>query len=292
MLEAVHLLLAFELFVVVVAVDSRWLSFALTDELRAARQRHARRATATPHEYLEKIFQLPFWVQPLSELGRRSLLHGLLEGSVSAASADGVIEGEDPANLRVGPPEEELLTAMLSRRGSDPRLDAHALALTPDDLVFMESLAPLLGDTPRRVKRFVNVTQLLLALPPSLENDAQSPPDRAVIAFLAAVNSGLPGLAPAFFDLITPGSSEALLTTADGLTGVPIDEKAQLVGWLTTHAEWATLPLGRLNTRLDTVRRLSFQRAPGLLAHATPLTGSRCSTCARRRRGSRARRRR
>lgn len=270
-LEAVHLLLAFELFVVVVAVDSRWLSFALTDELRALDSRTRGGRRATPHEYLEKIFQLPFWVQPLSEPGRRSLLHGLLEGSVSAASGNGAIEGEDSGDLLVGPREEEVLTAMLSRRGSDPRLDAHALALTPDDLLFMESLAPLLGDTPRRVKRFVNVTQLLLALPPSLENDTKSPPDRSIVAFLAAVNSGLPGLAPSFFDLITPGSSDKLLVTAENLTSVPVDEKGQLVDWLHAHDTWASLPLERLNTRLDTVRRLSFQRAPGLLARAGPV---------------------
>jgi hypothetical protein len=270
-LEAVHLLLAFELFVVVVAVDSRWLSFALTDELRALDSATRSGRRATPHEYLEKIFQLPFWVQPLSEPGRRSLLHGLLEGSVSAASGNGAVDGNNSGNLSVGPREEELLATMLSRRGSDPRLDAHALALTADDLRFMESLAPLLGDTPRRVKRFVNVTQLLLALPPSLENDTQSPPDRSIVAFLAAVNSGLPGLAPAFFDVIAPGSSASLLDTVLTLTGVPADEQKQLVDWLKAQPAWASLPLGRLDTRLDTVRRLSFQRAPGLLAHATPL---------------------
>jgi hypothetical protein len=50
---------------------------------------------------------------------------------------------------------------MLSRRGGDPRRGAQQLTLTRDELTFIESLAPLLGETPRGVKRFVNVFQLL-----------------------------------------------------------------------------------------------------------------------------------
>jgi len=269
-LEAVHLLLAFELFVVVVAVDSRWLSHALTDELHAldAFNRGGRRAT--PQDYLEKIFQLPFWVQPLSPNGRRSLVHGLLEGSVRASGGDGK-NGDKPARgLVIGPREEELLTTMLSRRGADPRLDAHVLALTPEDLRFMEALAPLLGDTPRRVKRFVNVTQLLLAMPPSLEVDTRSPADREIVAFLAALNSGLPDLAPRLFDAVDAGAASGLLDAVNGLTGAPPDELERLTAWLRTEPTWAALPLARLETRLDVVRRLSFHREPALLAYHPP----------------------
>ena len=81
-LEAVHLLLSFEMFVVVVAVDSRWLTSALTDRLVALRPSQATPGQPTPKDYLEKIFQLPFWVQPLPPAGRQQLLHGLLTNSV------------------------------------------------------------------------------------------------------------------------------------------------------------------------------------------------------------------
>ena len=269
-LEAVHLLLAFELFVVVVAVDSRWLSFALTDELRALDSASRSGRRATPNDYLEKIFQLPFWVQPLSVQGRRSLVHGLLEGSVRVGTGNGRVDGKPSGRLAVGPREEEVVATMLSRRGADPRLDAHSLALTAEDLRFMESLAPLLGDTPRRVKRFVNVTQLLLALPPSLENDPRIPPDRAIVAFLAAVNSGLPGLAPRLFDAVAARPTSSLMDAVIALTGVPADEKELLTTWLRGEPTWASLSLERLDTRLDVVRRLSFQRTPALLAHPVP----------------------
>jgi hypothetical protein len=271
-LEAVHLLLAFELFVVVVAVDSRWLSFALTDELRALDRTHRGGRRATPQDYLEKIFQLPFWVQPLSGEGRRSLVHGLLEGTVRA-DGDAGDATHAAGGLSIGPREQEALTMMLSRRGADPRLEAHLLALTSEDLKFMESLAPLLGDTPRRVKRFVNVTQLLLALPPSLEHDAQQPPDRSIVAFLAALNSGMPALASRLFDAVEPGSMRTLLDVVNALAGVPRDERDALVEWLMADQLWASLPLWRLATRLDVVRRLSFYRSPKLFAHASPGQG-------------------
>ena len=262
-LEAVHLLLAFELFVVVVAVDSRWLSFALTDELRALNSTAAGGRPATPQDYLEKIFQLPFWVQPLTPNGRRALVHGLLEGTVRPAGRDVGENGAGPAQRRldIGPREEELLATMLARRGADPRVEAHVLALGGDDLRFMESLAPLLGDTPRRVKRFVNVTQLLLALPPSLAEDAQSPPDRDVVAFLAALNSGLPGVAPRLFDAVEAGGAgHTLGTLTAGLADAPEDERARLDAWLAERPDWQLMPADRLETRLDVVRRLSFHR--------------------------------
>jgi hypothetical protein len=71
MLEAVHLLLALDLFVVVVAVDSRWLTRALQvhySELLgsgpAADDRDALRES-TPQNYLEKIFQITYALAPM-----------------------------------------------------------------------------------------------------------------------------------------------------------------------------------------------------------------------------------
>ena len=71
-LQAVHLLLAFELFVVVVAVDVAWIEAALAKSIEFAgaetdddaMKEAARRRRAI--EYLSKIFQLPFWLKPFS----------------------------------------------------------------------------------------------------------------------------------------------------------------------------------------------------------------------------------
>ncbi len=81
-LEAIHLLLALKLFVVVVAVDSRWLLRSLEVHYRellideagngkgasAARADKAYRAS-TPQNYLEKIFQITFALAPMTPDG-------------------------------------------------------------------------------------------------------------------------------------------------------------------------------------------------------------------------------
>ena len=74
-LEAVHLLLAFQQFVVVVAVDQRWLRSALIRQLPALNETPEASTSAgegedrpTAQDYVEKIFQLPLWVQPVKPL--------------------------------------------------------------------------------------------------------------------------------------------------------------------------------------------------------------------------------
>ncbi len=90
-LEAIHLLLAFDLFVVVVGVDVRWVAQSLADRypqhLRAGGTKAAEpsedeapllfQRRATPHDYLEKIFQIPFWLPPMGQQASRNLIRAL-----------------------------------------------------------------------------------------------------------------------------------------------------------------------------------------------------------------------
>ena len=89
-LEAVHLLLAFPLFVCVVAVDPRWIKECL-------REKHAHlfggdeKGGDTPDhvtvgDYLEKIFQIPIWMSPI-ESRQRSVLVKKLLGATAAHAA-------------------------------------------------------------------------------------------------------------------------------------------------------------------------------------------------------------
>ena len=104
-LQAVHLLLAFPLFVVVVGVDSRWLLHSLRQraavfrdgepgELRSPDEERAR-WQSTPLNYLEKIFQIPFSLRPMPRDGFDRLIENLAPAAPqprtapSAAPADG-----------------------------------------------------------------------------------------------------------------------------------------------------------------------------------------------------------
>jgi hypothetical protein len=110
-LEAVHLILALPLFVVVIAVDPRWLQQSLSlhyaellaatdaprdrgipgraidldgqlqlglDEMPALVEDDDDEWRPTPLNYLEKIIQIPFTLRPMTGRGVTSLVHGLL----------------------------------------------------------------------------------------------------------------------------------------------------------------------------------------------------------------------
>lgn len=87
-LGAVHLLLAFPLFVVVVAVDERWLVGSLqehhagqlrdADERSLPQLRDTFEGLAQPRDYLEKIFQIPYWVPRMTTLGAQALVAELV----------------------------------------------------------------------------------------------------------------------------------------------------------------------------------------------------------------------
>ena len=84
-LQAVHLLLAFPLFVVVVGVDPRWLLHSLQQHSVAfrtgtkydpgsAESPEDYLWQSTPMNYLEKIFQIPFTLRPIGKLGFEKLV--------------------------------------------------------------------------------------------------------------------------------------------------------------------------------------------------------------------------
>lgn len=90
-LQAIHLLLAFPLFVVVVGVDSRWVEHSLSVQYpellkrsgvgrNGARKGEPPVRAARPSDYLEKIFQIPYRVRRLTDTGSRDLIHALVAG--------------------------------------------------------------------------------------------------------------------------------------------------------------------------------------------------------------------
>ena len=77
-LQAVHLLLAFPLFVVVVGVDPRWLlyslqqssvAFQIKEQEKERELMHDGHWESTPLNYLEKIFQIPYSLRPINKEG-------------------------------------------------------------------------------------------------------------------------------------------------------------------------------------------------------------------------------
>ena len=110
-LEAVNLLFGFELFVVVVAVDSRWLIQSLRTNFSAAFSTPGA-ASPTPQNYLEKIIQIPFWLSPMRRTGFERLVLALAgpvspgqSGEQEPETPSGEM-GEDRPNIEPGPFEQ------------------------------------------------------------------------------------------------------------------------------------------------------------------------------------------
>lgn len=259
-LEAVHLLLAFPLFVVFVAVDSRWLTSALLQQLHALRAQDDDKTSAdglpTARDYLEKIFQLPFWVQPLSGDDRRNIVSGLLGPTVRGDTAEA--GNVAPGALSMDESRSEALDAMLGQSGSGLRLETSSLALTPTELEFVASLGPLVGETPRRIKRFVNTVQFVLSVRPPLVGDGPHSP-RLAAALFAAIHEGTPRVAREFFK---ESKENEPLDLALMALGTEDAERVRLSAWLDQPANqhWRQVTPRIIGERCQMVQRLSFDR--------------------------------
>lgn len=178
-LQAVHLLLAFPLFAVIVAVDPRWLERSLYKRYLPgfeSMSEDARSASEfSPHNYLEKIFQIPYRVPGMNADGFRALIlsHApLFEGESPDAAGENsepqeTREPDSPAPERDGtddaePPEENADSVQLKQAPADAAASERPpeFSLHPDEREFLARLHAFAA-TPRAVKRLLNVYVLL-----------------------------------------------------------------------------------------------------------------------------------
>jgi hypothetical protein len=212
---------------------------------------------ATPSDYLEKIFQVPFWIEPLGNAARKSLVRGLLQGNLARTSArDESDESVEP--LAFSDDSDAMVRAMFGRTRA-VRLQTAALSVTPDELTFLDELAPLLGDTPRSIKRFVNVYQLLCALP--VPHDVGSPLYERAAAFLLALTDGLPDLYDALRDeLEKQTGGQTLESAVDAVRAkVCAEHIARYEEWAKHHPDLVAAGVERFAEPVRRVHRFSFR---------------------------------
>lgn len=200
-LQAVHLLLAYPLFVVVVGVDSRWLLQSLAahyTELGSA---------ATPQHYLEKIFQIPYSLEPMSDAGYGRLIGELMAGPSQPAAAavtiapattarqpeasPAPVETDVRAAPALPPTRGEHQPVQSTARSPARDIEEDALVLQPWESRFAATLHPFIP-SPRSAKRLSNVYRILKARVPSLrlhlfEGTAETPGEFQVPLLLLAV---------------------------------------------------------------------------------------------------------
>ncbi|WP_233886613.1 P-loop NTPase fold protein [Paraburkholderia flagellata] len=216
-LQAIHLLLAFPLFVVVVAVDYRWVSSALrayyrgqlaTEPFTSQNNEDSggyirrRDIVAEPDDYIEKIFQIPYWVRPVDNLAGAALLEAYTRDDIpTEPSAPSLSKGSTQSGSGIGSgdaplpelPPDEPVPAQPTGFGPQPKIESQGpsprpgsardesvastlsgndvptmrieerVVLQRSEIDFMKEVAFIAGNTPRRLKRFANSYRVIKA---------------------------------------------------------------------------------------------------------------------------------
>jgi hypothetical protein len=205
-LQAVHLLLAFKLFVVVVGVDSRWLERSL--------QEHYKNLLEAPSNFLEKTFQIPFTLQRMTLPRYRDLIDDLTPPPAEIDQGPGVTPNGVLGTLEpsgdTGDVEANGTPTTLSRPTPDtvPPGPSEPPLPRPEALVISDAERASLGQlggivqTPRATKRLVNIYRMLRVSVPDGELEAFRPgggEEYQAVVLLLGVLIGQPLLAPQVF---------------------------------------------------------------------------------------------
>jgi hypothetical protein len=227
MLQAIHLLLSFELFVVVVAVDPTWLTRSL--EAYYARQfagcvSSSNDREARPQFYLEKIFQIPYALRPMNSQRFGDMVDALLHTAVAPQppphDPTPVMDEPSPnhkpvaARTSSSPPVSTALPA--------PPIDLmpRNLQITGPELTHLRTLGPLVS-SPRATKRLTNLYRIVRAgLSGDTLDDFVDDGYQLTQVVLAAV-VGCPDVAAEWFRHILPmasGDTAALIAPLEQLS--------------------------------------------------------------------------
>jgi hypothetical protein len=179
-LEAINLLLAIPLFVVIVGVDPRWMHNALNTKYKdflLTSQQNAN-AVADSYDYLEKIFQIPLVLKPMDREGKKKLIQSqFTTADIETPPAPPPTPTPapqppkpEPASPQPAPPQPTPPQPDYSQPASPeplpvtvtpPRSHEEQLKITQAEIEFMGAIGFLIGDSPRAIKRFVNIYRII-----------------------------------------------------------------------------------------------------------------------------------
>ena len=217
-LEAIHLLMAFSLFVVVVGVDPRWMHRSLEKKYKdqlSDQPSTDGHPTITSFDYLEKIFQIPFQLKPIGVTGIWRLI-----GSQFPAPPVPTEKTKDPiphppATIKTGqfppstlddkPANDEVSEPDPFKREPDAPLQKQdrktaQLIISAEEVTFMQSIGFLIGNSPRAVKRYINIYRVIRIHGGFRYNDTNRMDYYAAAMVMLAMITAVPADAKAFFD--------------------------------------------------------------------------------------------
>ncbi|MCH6160823.1 P-loop NTPase fold protein [Streptomyces marispadix] len=231
-LAAVHLMLALPLFVVVVAVDPRWLLRSVEHHYRELFMNSMgtpgftdAENVATPLDYLDKIFQIPFVVPPTTPEKTARLINSLLEALETADSPDAEDESDGPT---ARPDTDAAVDSAreTTERGDEapgtyeapeaPGGGSVQLQLEEAERDFLARVGSL-TTTPRATKKLVNLYRLvrISVSPedlPAFVGTRETPGEHQVVQILLAVLVGTPRQSKTIFQAVQEASPNTKIT--------------------------------------------------------------------------------
>ncbi|NVK64925.1 MAG: hypothetical protein HWE22_10080 [Flavobacteriales bacterium] len=205
-LQAVHLLMAFPLFTVVVGVDERSVHNALKySQLKRYQNIDSSIVSKTikeiqPREYLEKIFQIPFQLPQATEQGVEQLINHLIPNPFEEESFEESEEVKTPneigANKKPVEYKSEVSDAFSnSYLEEEPANYSRIRTIKPEEIrittkekKYLQLFAPLVGSNPRTIKRYVNIFRIIKTHELGVFEEEDS---GIRIAFLIALYTGI-----------------------------------------------------------------------------------------------------
>lgn len=240
-LQAVHLLLAYPLFVVVVGVDPRWLIHSLEKKHSAFQNdgeifgNDEQAWRTTPQNFLEKIFQIPFNLRRMTNNGFDKLMEGLLTPEISTPYIVPKTENNTDGNKTKQEKIEGLGTEISKSMKELENIDIQHSDVKPGNIIplryetrqaltkefkinedslkikswetnFAKKLGPMIS-TPRSAKRFSNIYRILKASVPierlgKFEGSAEIPGEFQIPMLLLSILTGYPSEAAILFPYI------------------------------------------------------------------------------------------
>ena len=233
-LEAIHLLLAFPLFVVVVGVDPRWMHRALNVQyaklLSGTEENEKNKIItdvghpATSYDYLEKIFQIPFALKPIDNTGKAKLIKSQLE---KAKPTESIPPPDKPPVTPPGPLPGTVLPDQPPipddpNPGNGPLPDKPAgelpkveivkpetLVVSKEEIEFVEEMAFLIGDSPRTIKRYTNIYRIIRTHKNFNKEGGEEMNYYIGAIILLSIITGMPEDSPLIFDKVKDADKDS-----------------------------------------------------------------------------------
>jgi hypothetical protein len=248
-LEAIHLLLAFPLFVVVVGVDPRWMHNALRTKYsdlftgNGINENAGKRENltdtlipgkpATSYDYLEKIFQIPLVLKVINKTGKDRLIRSQFTNgeetqvlvkepqgnpvgnNIGSPASEGTIHNAVPSTPPVSTGNNPIDGTPLPNNKSGTNVppakgngyvNTEQLKVSEDEIQFMQSIGFLVGESPRNIKRYINIYRIIRTHPNFEFLDDNVLQDYYAAMVLLGILTSAPDAAKEFFNELHNGS--------------------------------------------------------------------------------------